>query len=160
MDTKVVILYFLCGEMVRNSCFQDAINLASFRYLLQDANNYLILIRTLLITTDTWNDQLRDRYRQRLRYVTNLMRRQKKDFESQSERLKFKFGAWNENSDSSPSGWDHMSVCCLPWRMLGKEEGQLWLQGAVGQAGGKALSRALHVGAGIPTVNVAIGPCP
>lgn len=67
----------------------------------------VILIRTLLITTDTWNDQLRDRYRQRLRYVTNLIRRQKKDFESQSERLKFKFAAWNEKFDSPPSGWDH-----------------------------------------------------
>lgn len=41
MDTKVAILYFLCGEMVRNSHFQDAINLASFRYLLQDTSNYL-----------------------------------------------------------------------------------------------------------------------
>lgn len=41
MDTRVVILYFICGEMVRNSHFQDAINLSSLRCLLQDASNYL-----------------------------------------------------------------------------------------------------------------------
>lgn len=41
MDTKVVSLYLIFGEMVRNSHLQDAINLASFRCLLQDASNYL-----------------------------------------------------------------------------------------------------------------------
>ena len=80
----------------------------------------MILIRTPLITTDTWNDYLEGRYHQRSRRVRNLMGRQRKDFESKSERIKLKFGAWNEKYDSYPADFYCMSMCFLPRRMLGQ----------------------------------------